>query len=150
MARPFPLANLLRLRQLQEEQAAADLARANAERARAQARRRDTEEMLAGSAMPTDADPLTWRAAVAARASLGSLTTEAVAALEARRVAAEAAGTGWAAARRDSRALEILADRHAVEQRKEDERVEQLALDETSLRRTAPSPSATDLGEPRS
>lgn len=150
MARPFPLANLLRLRQLQEEQAAADLARANAERARAEARRQETADMLAGAAMPTDADPLTWRAAVAARASLGSLTTEAVAALEARRVAAEGATTDWSAARRDSRALEILADRHEVEQRKEDERVEQLALDETSLRRAAPAPTTTEPGETRS
>ena len=49
MNRGFPLAGLLRLRHLQEEQAAAELARANAERRAADRRRRDTAEALAGT-----------------------------------------------------------------------------------------------------
>lgn len=148
MARAFPLANLLRLRQMQQEMAAADLARANAARERAEQRRRDTDRMLSEAAMPAGADLLSWRAAVAARASVSALRAEATTALELRRVEAEAAGEQWSAARRVARALEILEERHVAHERKEDERVEQLALDETSLRRSPAFPAA-DPGEPR-
>jgi flagellar protein FliJ len=132
--KPFSLAGLLRLRRLQEDQAAASLA---------QARRtvRDTSariaavhaEMLTADAKIATADEL-W-AIAATRSSSASMLAE-LAELE--RVQAEEVERRAAAhtdAARASRSIEKLETKHGVEARAEDLRVEQLALDELAGRR---------------
>lgn len=130
----FPLAGLLRLRTLQEEQAAADLAIANADRRRAEKRRRDTAEALAGMRLPESADDLTWQAAVAARAAMRSLTIEAGAAQDVAAERAASAGAAWSAARTRAVALTKLEERHGRAVRTEEERAEQLVIDEAAAR----------------
>lgn len=152
MARGFALAGLLRLRTLQEEQAAAELARANADLRAAERRREQTAQMLAGTSLPVHADSLTWRASIASRAALSALTVEATAMVEAGRHHADEASDGWSAARRAARALEILRERHDVEVRAAEQAAEQLVLDEAAARSasapTAPgTPGLTDPEE---
>jgi len=131
----FRLAGLLRLRRSQEEIAAAELARANAEREAARARRAETERMLDGQAFPDRADEDAWRMAVATRAALGALVAEHTLALAAASAQAEARGKEWTEARVRTTTLEKLEARHDEQVRAEEERVEQIALDETATRR---------------
>lgn len=139
----FRLAGLLRLRKLQEEQAAADLARANAERAAAVQRRRDTEALLNDASLPERTDTLSWRVAVAARASLGGMLTEATLAVQAAGVVAEQRTAAWSATRVAATTLGKLEERHDEAVRLETERAEQLVLDESATRRaTTPADGA--------
>lgn len=135
MSGAFRLAGLLRLRRTQEELAAADLARANAWREAAERRRRETAEMLAGSALPQIGEGLAWTAAVAGRAALGGMVMESRTALASADATAQAAARRWAAARTSATTLEKLQDRHAVALRAAEAHAEQLALDETAARR---------------
>lgn len=140
----FRLAGLLRLRQMQEEQAAADLARANAARARAEERRRDTQAMLNDSMLPERTDELAWRAAVAARASLAGMLTESVLSVRSATAVVDDAGAAWSAARTLTTTLGKLEERHDREVRLAEDRAEQLVLDETAGRRAAAT--TTGLG----
>lgn len=135
MAAAFRLAGLLRLRRLQEDQAAAVLARANAERQDAVDHRDETAEMLAGTIFPAHGDELVWRAAVAGRASLTGLTMEATAALAAVEARVDQATGEWSAARTRATTLSKLEERHEVLVRAEEEAAEQLVLDEAASRR---------------
>lgn len=146
MSRTFRLAGLLRLRRMQEEQAAADLARANAERHAAAERRRTSESLLGGSTLPSVGDDLTWRAAVAGRAALTSLATESVAALELAGERVRQASDHWSDARTRATTLSKLEDRHEAEVRAEEERTEQLALDEVAGRRGTAGAAPLDAG----
>ncbi|MDT0165141.1 flagellar FliJ family protein [Actinotalea sp. AC32] len=139
----FRLAGLLRLRQMQEEQAAADLARANAARARAEERRRDTEAMLNDAGLPERSDELAWRAAVAARASLAGMLTESVLTVRSAAAVVDDANAAWSAARTLTTTLGKLEERHDREVRLAEDRAEQLVLDETAGRRAAATAAAT-------
>src|SRR5690606_25194034 len=75
MARMFPLAGLLRLRQIQEEQAASDLAVANA-RAREIASRQSRARKALGSSSAEVSSPAVLYAVAAARASSRSMLAE--------------------------------------------------------------------------
>lgn len=130
----FPLAGLLRLRRLQEEQAAAELARAHAARRAAQLRREATEDLLAGTAMPHRGSEMDWRAAVAARAALTGLVGEATLATRALDDGVGDAHRAWSAARTVTTTLDKLAERHEAAARAEAERLEQLVLDEAAAR----------------
>jgi flagellar FliJ protein len=144
VTRVFPLAGLLRLRALAEEQAASELARARREQASAERRARDTAERLSGSTVPPAGDRLAWHAAVAGRVALGALLverrTEVVGAQE---VADDRAQT-WTDARQQVRALERLEERHDEAERAEEARLEQLALDEVASRRAAVPPEVDE------
>ena len=135
MNRSFRLTGLLRLRTLQEEQAAAALARANADTARATERHRETRDVMAGTIFPAHADENVWRAAVADRAAMASLVTEAAVAAQVVARRSEIAAAEWLAARTTVATLDKLAERHEVQVRAEDERLEQLVLDEAASRR---------------
>ena len=141
----FRLAGLLRLRRMQEEQAAAELARVHAERRSAQRRREATEEMLAGSAMPHRGDDLQWAAAVAGRAALTGLVGEAVIAVAVQDVRVDEAAAAWGVTRTRATTLTKLEERHAVLERAEAERLEQLVLDEAAARRRTTRPDQEDL-----
>ncbi|NMR21043.1 flagellar export protein FliJ [Cellulomonas fimi] len=136
MERAFRLAGLLRLRKLQEDEAAGRLALANAELRSAEAVRVGTQATLAAHSMP-DGDRLAFARGVAGRAALGGLVTEAVTVAGAAADVARVRTGEWSATRSRSVALEKLEDTHRAEVRSEDDRQEQLALDEIASRRAA-------------
>nr|WP_297423426.1 flagellar FliJ family protein [uncultured Actinotalea sp.] len=142
----FRLAGLLRLRKLQEEQAAAEVARANAEKAGAVQRRRDTEALLNDAGMPERTDTLAWQVAVASRASLGAMLTEATLAVQAAAAVAEQRTATWSATRVAATTLGKLEERHDETVRLESERAEQLVLDEAATRRATAAGAPTTTG----
>ncbi len=135
MNRTFRLGGLLRLRKLQEEQAAAVLARANADTGRAVERQHETRNLMAGHLFPDHGDQDVWRAAVADRAAMASLVTEAAIAVQVVARRSEIAAAEWAAAKTSVATLDKLAERHDVLVKAEDEHSEQLVLDEAASRR---------------
>ena len=150
MERAFRLAGLLRLRELQEERAAGVLAVSNRALRTAEQHRHATLRTLAGHAMPAVADAAAWRTSVTARGALTHLLADA--AIDVRdageRVTADTAL--WAAARGRSVGLEKLRDSHRGLLHAEDERTEQIALDEVAGRRRRADPgSATAPTAPR-
>ncbi len=149
MAKGFPLAGLLRLRHLQEDQAAAELARANADRRRADKRRRDTENMLAGTVLPEQGDELAWQAAIAGRAAMTGLVGEATAALAEAGSRVDGATAEWSQARTRATTLDKLFDRHVLVVRAEELRVEQLVLDEAAARGHATVSTSSGAQEER-
>ncbi|GEA90146.1 flagellar export protein FliJ [Cellulomonas cellasea] len=132
MSRTFRLASLLRLRSAAEERAAVELADAARLRARAEARRHDTEVQLGSAAMPAHSDELHFRAAVAARVSLSGLLAERTVEVRVADDGVDQAHAVWASAKARARALEKLEEKHDAEVRAEDERAEQLVLDEVA------------------
>ena len=136
MQRAFRLDGLLRLRTLQEDQAAAVLAVSNAALRDAEDRRQATLATLAGHRLPMTADAAGWRTSVVTRSALTHLLGDA--AIEVRdageRVGADT--VAWSAARSRSVGLEKLQDKHRTAVHTEDARVEQLALDEVASRST--------------
>lgn len=135
MSRGFRLAGLLRLRRLQEEQAAAVLARANAEAARAGREHAEIRTVMAETLLPARADGGAWAAAVADRAAVASMVTEAALVAEVATRRGELAAGEWTAARTTVATLDKLGERHESVVRAEDERAEQLVLDEAAARR---------------
>jgi flagellar FliJ protein len=134
MERAFRLAGLLRLRELQEDQAAGALAVSNVALRSAEQQRHATLTTLAAHTMPATADMSGWRTSVTTRSALTYLLADA--AIDVRdageRVAADTAV--WSAARSRSVGLEKLRDNHRALVHAEDERTEQLALDEVAAR----------------
>jgi flagellar FliJ protein len=129
MARAFPLAGLLRLRRLQEDRAASELAQANGrvrDNDTIQTRARRTLEGFTSTA--TDVDTL--RAIAAARASSTSMLADLSALDATHRQAAQLAQGHFQRAKTQAVSIEKLSDKHVTEAHAEDLRVEQLALDE--------------------
>ena len=133
MERAFRLAGLLRLRKLQEDQAAAVLATANAGLRVAQARRADRTAALANHCLP-DGDSRAFAVGIAARASLGGLLVEARTAVVTSRERVTVDTSAWSAARSLSVGLEKLEEKHRVVVQHEDDRLEQIVLDEIASR----------------
>jgi flagellar protein FliJ len=134
MERAFRLAGLLRLRELQEDQAAARLAASHAVLRGAEQRRDETLATLVRHAMPGRADSGAWRLSVTGRTTLAHLLADAgrQVADAGRRVGEDTAD--WSAARSRSVGLEKLRDKHREAVALEDGRAEQLALDEVASR----------------
>lgn len=148
MSRTFRLASLLHLRSMAEDRAAGELAVAARLRAAAEARRRDTEVMLGSASMPGRSDELHFRAVAASRAALGSLLTERRSEVRTADEEVVVANAAWTAARVRTKALERLEERHDAQVRAEDERAEQMVLDEVGARmRTAQIAAVTAPGE---
>ncbi len=151
MERAFRLAGLLRLRELQEDQAAGALAVSNVALRSAEHQRQVTLTTLAAHTMPAAADPSGWRTSVTTRGALRHLLADA--AIDVRdageRVAADTAV--WAAARSRSVGLEKLRDQHRALVQADDARTEQLALDEVAARSAgaAPAPGPSSVPSPR-
>jgi flagellar FliJ protein len=129
MARSFPLAGLLRLRQLQQDQAAGDLAAANA-RLRENGRSIAQARGLLGTTASEVSDAAALHALAAARASSRSMLADLQALEQLRRDEAEQARAGFQQARARAVALEKLEARHAVAAAAEELHGEQVALDE--------------------
>ena len=130
----FRLGGLLRLRRLEEEQAAAELARATAERRAAALRRSSAAEELGAASLPSG-DDLSFQAAVAGRASLMGMVGESTLWLAAAGARVEGAQAVWTTRRTAVRTLDKLEERHDAAVGAEEARLEQLLLDETALRR---------------
>ena len=135
MNRAFRLSGLLRLRRLQEEQAAAALAGANAETAHATEEHEAVRAVMSSTLFPTHGDPNEWQAAVADRAAMSAIVGEAAIAVQVTARRAEIAAAEWTAARTTVATLDKLADKHEVLVKAEDEHAEQLVLDEAASRR---------------
>ncbi len=90
---------------------------------------------MAGTIFPRHVDEDTWRCAVAARASLTALVGEASVAVDVAVRRGELAAADWTAARARVSMLDKLAERHDVLVRAEDDKAEQLLLDEAAARR---------------
>jgi len=137
MSRPFRLASLLQLRGMAEDRAAAELAAASRLRAAAEARCQTTEVMLGSASLPGRSDELHFHAAAASRAALGSLLTERRTEVQTADAEVVVANAAWTAARVQTKALERLQERHDAAVRAEEERAEQLVLDEVGARMLA-------------
>ncbi|MCU1424394.1 MAG: Flagellar export protein FliJ [Microbacteriaceae bacterium] len=138
MARAFRLASLLRLRQVQQDQAASDLAAAHARAREATVRQNRTKAALgAAPTEPTSSSVL--YAIAAARASSRSMLAELGAVAQREEAHVEAAAAAYAEARARSLGLEKLEGRHAEHQAATDLAAEQTVVDEiasTSIHRT--------------
>jgi flagellar FliJ protein len=127
--RAFPLAGLLRLRHLQQDQAAGDLSAANS---RAQAtgasllRARSALDGIASAATNVE----TLYAIAAARASSRSMLADLDALSRNQESAVAEAQAAFDAARAESIGLEKLEDRHATAVATEELQAEQVVLDE--------------------
>ena len=104
--------------------------------------------MLGSASLPGRSDELHFHAAAASRAALGSLLTERRSDMQAADEDVVVANAAWTAARVQTKALERLEERHDAQVRAEDERAEQMVLDEVGARmRTAQITVATALSE---
>lgn len=130
----FRLAGLQRLRKVQEDEAAATLARSAVAHRREQERARRALDGLAGSEL-ADETVLAWRASVASRAAHSAALVAAEAGVRRAADDERAATAAWSAARQRSKTLEKLADKHAEAEALDDARTEQRVLDELAGRR---------------
>ncbi|TFD51410.1 flagellar export protein FliJ [Cryobacterium sp. Hh11] len=134
MQRLFPLAGLLRLRHLEQDRAAGELAEAHHRSRLLEDRRARTREQLHGSlGNPTNVRGL--NALAAARASSRSMLADLDALGRTHATALASAQAAFATARAASIALEKLEVRHTEAVRAEDLRDEQAVLDEISATR---------------
>ena len=150
MVKRFQLAGLMRVRQLQEEKAAADLAEANQAKLEARRQAEAMSETLAGQGFPdlahanaydAHAEALTsyspnWQAIVAARAAVAAMLRESTQALTVASDNAAAATEQWALAKTKAAMIDKLKARHAIEVEAEELREEQVTLDEAALRKS--------------
>lgn len=133
--RPFRLQNVARVRQMEEDQAAAELLRRREFRRSADRRSALAYAALEGAALPSEADVLGWQAAVAARAAASATAFEAATAAELAQSDELVAQGDWSAARRRSTTIEKLAQRHRVAEQAAENHAEQIALDEVATQR---------------
>jgi len=139
----------MRVRKLQEEAAAAELAKAN--RAKLEAKKRaevdgetlasqDFPDLAHSNAYDAHAEALgtyspNWQAIVAARASVAAMLRESTQALEVASAKSATATGQWAEAKMRAAMIDKLKARHDVEIEADELREEQLGLDETALRK---------------
>ncbi|GAB2458128.1 flagellar FliJ protein [Conyzicola lurida] len=137
MARAFRLAGLLRLRQVQQEQAASDLAAANA-RARDNAARQNRARAALGGTGADATSSNVLYAIAAARSSSRSMLAELEAADSRNQAQVAEAAAAYAAARARSLGLEKLEIRHIETEDGADLAAQQAVVDEiasTSIHR---------------
>lgn len=133
MNRSFSLAGLLRVRSIQERQAAQELSRAVVDENHTRRRERHLRAALAGT--ESDAVDLRSLAALAAgRVAARSMLAELDALKAAQQQAVQDAKSVHDGARREVRGLDRLSRAHALRVRAEELRVEQRELDEIASR----------------
>ena len=129
MARTFRLAGLLRLRQVQEEQAASDLAAANARSRENAARQNRARAALGGVGAEATSSNVLY-AIAAARTSSRSMLAELEAVDVHNRADVADAAAAYAAARARSLGLEKLEQRHIETRDADDLAAQQAVVDE--------------------
>lgn len=130
MSRKFRLEQVLRVRHLQRDIAAAA---AGAAAARTVAARTCSENILeeaAAQSFDNHGSPESFAAAVAARSASSARYQDALAALEEAEAEARAAQAVWAAAEGRAKGLQRLADRHEHARRAADLKADQAVIDE--------------------
>lgn len=149
MNKRFHLSGLMRVRELQEEKAAADLAEANQVKLEATVRNAAVNGTLEAQSFPdlarsnaydAHAEALTsyspnWQAIVAARAAVAAMLRESNQALRVASDNADAATEQWALAKTKAAMIDKLKARHDAQVEAEELREEQLTLDEAALRK---------------
>lgn len=149
MTKRFQLAGLMRVRELQEERAAAELAEANRAKLAATLHTEAVGDKLASQSFPDlahsnaydahaeglEAYSPNWQAVVAGRASVAAMLRESTEALQLASENAAAATGQWTEAKMRAAMIEKLKARHQLEVEAEGLREEQVALDETALRK---------------
>lgn len=133
--RPFRLQSVARLRQMEEDQAAAELLRRSQRRRAADMSTLRAQEALGTTELPTRSDVLGWQSSVAARAAASAAAVEAATAAELALADERGAQGAWSDARRRTTTIGKLAERHRLAQLAEQNHAEQLALDEMASRR---------------
>jgi flagellar FliJ protein len=146
VSRAFRLAGLLRLRSIAEEQAAASLATSTRGRDAAAARSRSTEAALGAAQFGVDMSSVGMQAVVASRLALSALLVDHRAQVLQAQDEVDVADAAWAEARTRTRTLEKLQDKHEAAVRVEEQRAEQVVLDEIAGRRAGVR-TTTDSGE---
>lgn len=129
MAQNFPLAGLLRLRQLNQDQAAGKLATANARLAQTRENRDRAASALEGTGSDVG-DSISLYAVAAARASARSMLSDLEALDALHRQEQDSAQTEYREARAKTVGLEKLENRHATAAEAEAISAEQKVLDE--------------------
>ncbi len=129
MSRPFPLTGLLRLRRLQEDQAAGRLAAAHQNAAAHSARQRQARMDLDGTSSEV-ADSSALLAVAAARASARGMLVSLEAMSAVHRTAVDHARDEFAQAKLEAASLEKLEGRHLETAAAEELHAEQIVLDE--------------------
>ncbi|GAB3604629.1 hypothetical protein GCM10027413_00380 [Conyzicola nivalis] len=129
MAGPFRLAGLLRLRQVQQDQAASDLAVANARARENAARQNRTRAALGGSGAEATSSNVLY-AIAAARSSSRSMLAELEAVDQRNQTTVAEAAAAYAAARARSLGLEKLEARHIENRNADDVAAQQAVVDE--------------------
>lgn len=129
MTRNFALGGLLRLRRLEEDQAAGGLAAANAGTRESAAREAAARSVLSESTT-TPGSLGALQGVAAARASSRSMVAELSAVTAERRRRAEEAQQEYSAARKNTLSLEKLAIRHSETEAQLELQAEQIVLDE--------------------
>jgi len=135
MTEKFRLASLLRVRRLQEDEAAAALASANRAAAEARQRSARASARLAGAALDDSVPVGVWQAITAARATMRRELEDAEALVHASRAVCAEAERAWLAARTRVKTFERLEEQHAALVAAAELAEEQKALDEAAGRR---------------
>ncbi len=146
MSPGFSLAAVLRIRRIQEEIAAADVATNRARTWRAFSDHARREALLDGRPAPGTEESSRWLASIAANLALAADAHAARLALLAAEDETAAAVDSWSRAATAVKGIEHLADRYDEEVRREQARREQRAADDRAgadHRRRHPRPGAT-------
>lgn len=130
----FRLAGLLRLRKMQEDTAAAELARTSVRRREAERLEARARAVIGGHEMGSGGGQM-WVASVAARSAYSASVDMARAAVGEAMDAEAAAQLVYRAAKQKATTLDKLESRHIEAERAEEERVEQQVLDELATQR---------------
>ena len=132
--KPFRLAGLMKVRKLEEDQAAAELARRTIAAQVAATRRESSLSALTTQYLPDQSDARSWQVSVAARAAASAALTDARAAERSASHAEDGARLAWNGAHTATSVLSKLEHRHVVEQTREELEAEQKVLDEIAQR----------------
>ena len=133
MSNIFSLEGLLRLRKLQKDQAAATVSHTRSRASEIAARQRETRAELVAMVNPDgSSEGMSWVAA--ARSSTASTLAELDALESEWQLRMEDARKKYAAAKTEAASLEKLEERHAEATQAEENRTEQITIDEISAR----------------
>lgn len=143
MSRGFRLASLLRVRRIQEDEAAARLANAHRASSEAQERSARAAARLAGASLDASLPVGVWQALTATRAAMRRGLEDADALVATRQGAVADAEKAWREARGRVRTFERLEEQHDARTAAAELADEQRALDEAGRRRPAGRPEET-------
>jgi len=131
------LSRLLRLRQVQHDQAKGALVRANEAQRQAEAEARRRAEVLASLQLPERGEAVTWLAMAAARQSAALAVRDSRELVRLAAIGVHDASAEWSHARAAARGLERLAERQQEAERAEATAREQREQDDRSATRAS-------------